>query len=58
MQAVVIELNQADAYLALPDGTNLNIAITHLPPNIKCGEHIHLTPGNSMMINHRIDGLL
>lgn len=58
MQAVVIDVNQAEAYLALPDGTNLNVAVTHLPTNIKVGEKIHLNPSGSMVTNYRISGLL
>lgn len=58
MQAIVIDLNQADAYLSLPDGTNVNIAITRLPTNVKVGEKIHLNPSNSIMENYRITGLL
>lgn len=58
MQAIVIDINQADAYLSLPDGTNINVAVTHLPTNVKVGEKINLNPSNSMMTNCRISGLL
>ena len=58
MQAVVIDINQAEAYLALPDGTNLNVAVTHLPATIKAGEKIHLNPGSPSVTNCRINGLL
>jgi hypothetical protein len=56
MQAVVIDVYESEAYLALQDGMNICVGLAHLPSNIKAGSRVNVN--SSQMINHKSSSLI
>jgi hypothetical protein len=58
MQAVVIDVNQAEAYLSLQDGSNICMGLCHLPSNVKAGSTVNINASSMQMINHKSSSLI
>lgn len=57
MQGFVLDKNEAEAYVSLPDGTNICIGVSQLSPNTKCGSTVNLQGNTSKRTNHNISSL-
>lgn len=55
MQAVVIDVYAAEAYVALEDGTNVCVGLAHMPSNVKSGSRINISPDSVTMTNHKVN---
>lgn len=55
MKGTIIEMNKADAFVSVEDGTTQNIDLTHLPNGVKVGDTINVNPhdGNLKNDTHR-----
>lgn len=53
MQAIVIDVYEAEAYLSLQDGSNICMGLSHLPSNIKSGSKVNITTSLLQMTNHK-----
>lgn len=58
MQAVVIDVYEAEAYLSLQDGSNICVGLAHLPSNIKAGSTVNIQTSSMQMINHKASSLI
>jgi hypothetical protein len=58
MQAVVIDVYEAEAYLSLQDGSNVCMGLAHLPSNIKAGSTVNVNASSLQMINHKSSSLI
>lgn len=58
MQAVVIDVFEAEAYLSLQDGSNICVGLTHLPSSLKAGSTINLQIGSTQMLNQKSGSLI
>ena len=56
MQAIVIDVYDAEAYVALEDGTNACIGLAHMPANVKVGSKVNISVNTMTMTNHKIPG--
>lgn len=58
MQSIVIDINEADAYVVMEDGNILNIDISKVPSGTKSGQKLNLNPALKGTINHRINQII
>jgi hypothetical protein len=58
MQAVVIDINEAEAYLSLQDGCNICMGLCHLPSSIKAGSTVNINASSMQMINHKSSSII
>jgi hypothetical protein len=58
MQAVVIDVYEAEAYLSLQDGSNICVGLAHLPSSIKAGSTVNIGASSMQMINHKASSLI
>jgi hypothetical protein len=58
MQALVIDVYEAEAYLSLQDGTNICVGLAHLPSNVKAGSTVNVQVSSTQMINHKSSSLI
>ncbi|SKA82807.1 hypothetical protein SAMN05428976_105115 [Clostridium sp. USBA 49] len=58
MHAVVIDIYTSEAYIALEDGTNACIGLSHVPYNIKPGSKINVSINTINMSNHKMPNIL
>lgn len=56
MQAIVIDVYDADVFVALEDGTNACVGLAHMPSNIKAGNKVNISLNTISMINHKMPG--
>jgi hypothetical protein len=54
MLAKIVDINFADAFVSLLDGTIIDIGMPHIPPGAKIGDTINVEPNSTRMINHKI----
>lgn len=53
MKGLVIDVYNTEAYIAMPDGMNICVGLSHLPPNTKAGSKVGLPSNSVTMINHK-----
>ncbi len=58
MQAVVIDVYDAEAYLSLQDGSNICVGLAHLPSNVKAGSTVSVHVSSMQMLNHKSNSLI
>lgn len=54
MKGLVIDIYNSEAYVAMPDGINICVGLSHLPPNTKSGSTVGIPSNTTTMINHKL----
>lgn len=54
MKGLVIDINNSEAYVSMPDGMNICVGLAHLPSNTKAGSQVGIPSNTITRINHKL----
>ena len=54
MKGLVIDIYNSEAYIAMPDGMNICVGLSHLPPNTKVGANVSISVNSTAVVNPKL----
>jgi hypothetical protein len=54
MKGLVIDIYNSEAFIAMPDGMNICVGLSHLPPNTKTGSNVVVSLTSTAVVNPKL----